>query len=85
MCIVKGKTIASVRSFDVHLGPANCLWTWQDKGWMENDFGVEWFKNVFLKHCGSERQLLLLLDSHSSHEVLEMLDLAEEERIHIFA
>lgn len=85
MCIVRGKTQVSVESFDVHLGPANCVWTWQEKGWIENSLGVEWFKNVFLPNCGPERPLLLLLDSHSSHEVLEVLELAKEQNIHIMA
>ena len=85
MCVVKGKTKLSVESFDVHLGPSNCQWTWQERGWMENSLGLEWFKNIFLANCSKERPVLLLLDSHSSHEVLEILELAKEEGIHIMA
>ncbi|KAK3741119.1 hypothetical protein RRG08_042486 [Elysia crispata] len=85
LCIVKVKTMKSVESMATYLGPPAALWTYQDKGWMENSLGLEWFKDVFLKNCGPTRPQLLLMDSHSSHEVLELLELAQEENIHIFA
>ncbi|KAK3789529.1 hypothetical protein RRG08_004599 [Elysia crispata] len=50
---------------------------------MNNDIWVQWFTKVFIKNCGKARPQLLILDSHHSHEVLEMLELAEKERIHI--
>lgn len=52
---------------------------------MENCLGMEWFTNVFIPNCGESRPQLLLLDSHSSDEVLELLEVAREERIHVFA
>ena len=83
--IVKGKTEMSVTNFATFLGPPEAKWTHQTKGWTDNSLGVEWFKQVFLQNCGKERPILLLLDSHSSHEVLELLELAVEQEIHIFA
>ena len=52
---------------------------------MDNAIGVEWFKNVFLQHCGPDRLQVLILDSHGSHEVVELLELARQENIHIMA
>ena len=52
---------------------------------MNDDIGVQRFTKVFIKNCGEARPQLLILDSHQSHEVLEMLELAEKERIHILA
>ena len=39
----------------------------------------------FLKHCGPERPQVLVLDSHSSHEVLALLECAKKENIHLMA
>ena len=39
---------------------------------------------VFLENCGSERPLLIL-DGHGSNEVLELLEKARENDIHILA
>lgn len=85
MVIAKGKTKASVMSFETYLGPPDAIWTYQEKGWMENILGLEWFTSVFLPNCGEKRPQLLLLDSHSSHEVLELLERARNENIFIFA
>ncbi|RUS72130.1 hypothetical protein EGW08_020103 [Elysia chlorotica] len=41
--------------------------------------------NVFLKHCGPARPQLLVPDSHHSHEMLDMLELAQQEDIHVMA
>ncbi|GFR59263.1 DDE-domain-containing protein [Elysia marginata] len=47
--------------------------------------GEEWFRHVFLRHCGPARPQVRLLDSHSSHEVVELLHLAWKENIHLVA
>lgn len=84
-CIVKGKTVKSVQSFAVNDAPQNTVWSFQQNAWMEDVLGTEWFLNVFLKYCGQERPQLLILDSHSSHETVELLHLARKENIHILA
>ena len=84
-CVVKGKTMRSVQSFSTQNGPADALWTYQENAWMCEVLGVEWFSKVFLNHCGPERPQLLVLDSHGSHEVVELLDLARQNSIHIIA
>ena len=43
MCICKGKSRKAVESFFVHLAPEDTLWTYQDKAWMENELGLEWY------------------------------------------
>ena len=42
-----------------------------------------WFREVFLKNCGPDRTQLLILDGHSSHETLGLLELVIQEDIHI--
>ena len=42
---------------------------------------VEWFENVFLKECGPQRPQLLIVDSHCSHEPLDLIQLAQAENI----
>ncbi|KAL8588574.1 hypothetical protein ACOMHN_059528 [Nucella lapillus] len=51
---------------------------------MNDSLKVQWFEKLFLRHCGCERPQLFILDSHSSHEVLELLEKAEEQ-IYIYA
>jgi len=42
-----------------------------------------WFTNTFLANIGPERPQLLVLDGHDSHNFLELIDMAIENRIHI--
>lgn len=85
MCVVKGKTNRSVHSFAIQDSPEGTIWAFQENGWMNDEIGVQWFKEVFLPHCGDERPQLLILDSHHSHEVLDMLELAKQQDIHVLA
>ncbi|XP_069109587.1 uncharacterized protein [Argopecten irradians] len=85
LCVVRGKTRRSLDSFATDKAPAGTVWTWQEKAWMTDILGQNWFNDVFLKHCGPERPQLLILDSHSSHEVLGLLESAKSENIHVFA
>ena len=85
MFVVKGTTKKSLEAYDVASGYQGAKYSWQKKGWMEEELGVEWFRTVFLPNCGIQRPQLLLLDSHCSHEVVSMLELAKAERIHILA
>ena len=82
--IIKGKTRKALNAYNTAEGVQGAAWTYQSKAWMEDVLGVEWFRNVFLANCGPQRPQLLLLDSHSSHEVLGLLEKAKEEDIHIF-
>ena len=81
MIIVKGKTKRSLMSWKIEDAPANTKWAYQEKSYMDQTLGVEWFESVFLKECGHERPQLLILDSHCSHEPLELLECAKKENI----
>ncbi len=47
--------------------------------------GEEWFSGVFLRNCGPDRPQILIMNSHSSHETLGLLERAKQENIHILA
>ena len=81
MVIVKGKTQRSLMGWKTEEAPLNTKWAFQSKSYMDQGLGVEWFKNVFLKECGPERPQLLIVDSHCSHEPLELLEMARKENI----
>lgn len=85
MVVVKGKTRRSLESFSTADGPPNTVWTFQKKAWMTDALGEQWFEEVFLKYCGPHRPQLLILDSHRSHEVLGLLQMAKANGIHILA
>jgi len=83
MVIVKGKTSASLHGLNVGEAPAGTVFAFQENGWMTEELGEKWFRDVFLKQCGPERPQLLLLDGHSSHETLGLLELAVRENIQV--
>ncbi|XP_069131674.1 tigger transposable element-derived protein 1-like [Argopecten irradians] len=85
MIIVKGKTKKSLYGYNTAAAPPKSVWTFNDKAWMNEELGEEWFRGVFLPNCGPERPQLLILDGHGSHETLGLLELAESENIHILA
>ena len=62
-----------------------CARAASDRSNITDAIGVEWFQKVFLRHCGTDQPQLLILDSHSSHEVIDLLQTAREENIHIYA
>ena len=52
---------------------------------MNDEIGELWFRRVFLPNCGEQRPQLLILDGHSSHESLSLLELAESQDVHILS
>ena len=85
MFVVKGKTSRSLHGFNTEAAPEGCMWAYQEKGWMNDALGEVWFREIFLKNCGDARPQLLILDGHSSHETLAILELALQENIHILS
>ncbi|XP_076434920.1 uncharacterized protein LOC143274850 [Babylonia areolata] len=85
MIIAKGKTSNSLHKFATYDAPHQSVWTYQASGWMTENISKKWFDDVFLKFCGPERPQLLLLDGHSSHEVIDLLEKAQQENIHVMA
>ena len=55
-----------------------------DSGWMDQDLFAKWFSSHFLKHAVAGRPLLLLLDGHSSHYTLKLIQTASEKNVIIF-
>ncbi|XP_069108119.1 uncharacterized protein [Argopecten irradians] len=83
MFVVKGKTNVSIHGFDTSAAPVGTKWAVQENGWMTDKIGEQWFRDIFLAECGEERPQLLVLDGHSSHESLAILELARENNISI--
>ena len=58
-----------------------CLMSHLISGYMDKELFRDWFLNLFLKHCGTQRPILLVMDNHDSHFSLEVLEKAMEERV----
>ena len=52
-----------------------------NKGWIDNVLFKDWSQNHFIKHAVGSMPLLLLLDDHSSHDVLDTFKFAIEKDI----
>lgn len=85
MLVVKGKTTKSLYGYNVEQAPPGTVFTFQKNAWMDGTIGLEWFSKVFMKNCGNERPQLLILDGHSSHETLELLEAAKANNIHLMS
>ncbi|KAK6191139.1 hypothetical protein SNE40_002880 [Patella caerulea] len=81
MVIVRGKTSKALQSWKVNDAPDGTFWSYQSRAWMEDALAQEWFAKVFLPSIGPERPQVLLLDSHSSHETLSLIEIAQQENI----
>ena len=55
-----------------------------DSGWMDQELFANWFTNHFLQHAVSSRPLLLMLDGHSSHYTLDLIQSAADNDVVIF-
>ncbi|XP_052278809.1 uncharacterized protein LOC127877190 [Dreissena polymorpha] len=85
LVIVKGKTYKSLLSYNTEAGVPGSVYTFQERAWMEDTLGEIWFRGHFLKHCGPARPQLIILDSHSSHETLGLIDAAIANDVHLLA
>ena len=83
MFIAKGKIYKSLLNFKTADAPPGSLFTYCEQTWINDRLGSEWFVQVFLKHCGKARLILLILDGHKSHESLDILETATNDSIHI--
>ena len=50
---------------------------------MDKELFTTWFKKIFLKHCGEERPVILIVDNHDSHFSYEVLETAKENQASI--
>ena len=55
-----------------------------ESGWMDQELFSNWFLHQFLKHAVSTWPILLMLDGHSSHYNLDLVQSAAENDVIIF-
>ena len=60
------------------------LYGMSESGWMDQELFSNWFLHQFLKHAVSSRPILLMLDGHSSHYTLDLVQSAAENDVIIF-
>ena len=65
-------------------GPDDALYAKSDSGWIDSELFLSWMKKVFLKHCGSQRPVLLFVDGHASHITLDVIDVAKGNDVLLF-
>ena len=46
-------------------------------GYIDKDLFFTWFKDIFCKHCGDAKPVLLLMDNHDAHYSYELLQYAK--------
>lgn len=63
MVIVKRLTERSLNAYNLAEGPPECKYIYQKNACVEDVFGVAWFKDPFLLHCGPENSQNIILDS----------------------
>ncbi|KAJ8301817.1 hypothetical protein KUTeg_020804 [Tegillarca granosa] len=85
LIIVKGLTEKALRAYNISEGPVGAKYRYQKKARMEDVLGVSWFQDHFLKHCGPECPQIIILNSHSSHETLCLIEAARDNEISLFA
>ncbi len=60
------------------------LYGMSDSGWMDQELFATWFSNHFLQHAVTSRPSLLMLDGHSSHYTLDLIQSAKDNDVVIF-
>ena len=60
------------------------LYGMSDSGWMDQELFANWFSSHFLRHAVSSRPLLLILDGHTSHYTLDLVQSALEHGVVLF-
>ena len=55
-----------------------------ESGWMDQELFSKWFSSHFLKYAVPGRPLLFLLDGHSSHFTVELVQTVAEQDVVIF-
>ena len=81
MVVFTGKHFNAQLSND---GVPGTLYGMSPNRWMDQELFSDWFFKHFLTHAVSERPLLLLLDGHSSHYIIDLVKAAAEKDVIIF-
>ena len=68
-------------------GPAGCMYSVSDSGWMESANFLQWFEKLFLpsvRHLTSTAPVILFFDGHHSHMSIHLVELARSSNVHLF-
>ena len=65
-------------------GPDKCLYAKSDSGYMDGELFLEWFKNIFLPETAHLRPAMLIMDGHTSHLTIDLIDLARENNVILY-
>jgi hypothetical protein len=65
--------------------PSDCMVGVTETAYMNTKLFNDWFKNMFMKHIGSSRPKMLILDSHKSHIDYELAQTAKDNGIILLA
>ncbi|KAI8512068.1 hypothetical protein Bbelb_111680 [Branchiostoma belcheri] len=65
-------------------GPSGAVNAHSESGYMTRELFEKWFFRTFMPHCHQARPLLLILDQHTSHLSLKVLQTAIKENIIIY-
>ena len=61
--------------------PKTWLFGISPNGYIDKELFVNWFNEIFLKHCGSERPIVLIVDNHDSHISYDLLQTAKQNQV----
>ena len=62
-------------------GPDDALYVKSESGWIDSELYLLWMRKIFLRHCGSQRPVILFVDGHASHITLDVIDLARKNNV----
>ena len=65
-------------------GPPDCLYAKSPNGYMDGELFQKWFTSVFLPCTAHLRPALLILDGHTSHLTIDLIDLARQNNVILF-
>jgi len=71
-----------LNSFQTENAPDGTTWSWSDSGWAKQGTALLWFTKSFLPSTGTDRQQVIIMDGHDSHNFIELLDAALDNQIH---
>ena len=64
-------------------GPAACLFSVSDSGWMESSNFLQWFSKMYVPAVKHLTPVVLFFDGHHSHISLELLKVTRSNDIHL--
>ena len=65
-------------------GPDGCLYAKSESGYMDGELFLEWFKKIFLPGTSHLRPAMLIMDGHTSHLTIDLIDLARENNVILY-